>query len=67
MKRPTLDEVAAYCHARGNRIDPEHFLDFYTSKGWMVGRSPMKDWQAAVRTWERNGKKVTKIVDGIDE
>ena len=51
---PTIDEVTAYCQERGNNVDPERFVDFYTSKGWMVGRNKMKDWKAAVRTWERD-------------
>lgn len=51
---PTGDEVAAYCQERGNGLDPETFVDFYASKGWMVGKNPMKDWKAAVRTWERS-------------
>ena len=49
---PTVDDVKAYCLERGNRIDPERFVDFYASKGWMVGKSRMKDWKAAVRNWE---------------
>ena len=52
---PTLDDVKAYCAQRGNRVDPERWYDHYTSNGWMVGRAKMKDWKAAVRTWERNG------------
>lgn len=51
---PTVDEVAAYCQERGNSLDPDAFVDFYASKGWMVGKNPMKDWKAAVRTWERS-------------
>lgn len=50
---PTLGEVAEYCKERRNGIDAQHFLDYYTSNGWKVGRSPMKDWKAAVRNWER--------------
>lgn len=50
---PTVDEVRAYCMERGNDVDPERFYDFYASKGWRVGQNPMKDWRAAVRTWER--------------
>ena len=50
---PTVEEVAAYCQERGNNVNPEAFVDFYTSKGWMVGKNKMKDWKAAVRTWER--------------
>lgn len=50
---PTLEEVKAYCDERNNGVDPQAFVDFYTAKGWKVGKDPMKDWQAAVRTWER--------------
>ena len=53
---PTLKEVQDYCQERGNRVDPEAFVDFYTGKGWMVGKNKMKDWKAAVRTWERRTK-----------
>ena len=52
--KPTLEEVRAYCKERGNSIVPERFIDFYESKGWMVGKNKMKDWKAAVRTWERS-------------
>lgn len=50
---PTVDEVRAYCTENGYHIDPERFVDFYSSKGWMVGKNKMKDWRAAVRTWSR--------------
>ena len=50
---PTVDEVKTYCEARQNNVDPEQFVDFYESKGWMIGSNKMKDWKAAVRTWER--------------
>lgn len=50
---PTVEEVAAYCGERNNRIDPQTFVDFYASKGWVVGKSKMKDWKAAIRTWEK--------------
>lgn len=50
---PTVEEVTAYCRERTNGVDPQRFVDFYASKGWKVGNQPMKDWQAAVRTWER--------------
>ena len=49
---PTLDEVKQYCEERKNNIDPMAFIDFYSSKGWMIGKNRMKDWKAAVRTWE---------------
>jgi len=55
FKPPTVTEVTAYCNERGNAVDPVAFVDFYTSKGWLVGKVKMKDWKAAVRTWERNG------------
>ena len=51
---PTVAEVAEYCRERQNTVDPQTFVDFYASKGWMVGKSPMKDWKACVRTWERD-------------
>lgn len=53
FRRPSVDEVRAYCQERKNAIDPQGFVDFYESKGWMVGKNPMRDWKAAVRTWER--------------
>jgi len=53
---PTVEEVARYCAERHNGIDPETFIDFYTSKGWKVGNAKMKDWKAAVRTWEKRRK-----------
>lgn len=51
--RPSLEELKAYCSERSNGVDPETFFDFYEAKGWKVGNAPMKDWKAAVRTWER--------------
>lgn len=55
---PSVEEVAAYCNERGyTGVDPERFVDYYTSNGWKVGRNPMKDWKAAVRSW--NGKEHT--------
>ena len=54
---PTLEEVTAYCQERGNNIDPQHFIDYYQMNGWKVGgKTPMKDWKAAVRTWEQREK-----------
>ena len=50
---PTLEEVTAYCDERNNLVNPESFINFYESKGWMVGKNKMKDWKAAVRTWEK--------------
>ena len=57
---PTPEEVQNYCNERGNGISGAEFCDFYTSKGWKVGREPMKDWKAAVRTWEAKRKNNTQ-------
>ena len=54
---PSVEEVRAYCQERNNGIDPETFVDFYEAKGWFIGKNKMKDWKAAVRTWERERKK----------
>ena len=54
---PTVEEVRAYCTERGNSVDPEAFIDFYESKGWMIGKNKMRDWKAAVRTWEQSDKR----------
>lgn len=57
---PTYEQVSTYCKERNNTVDAERFLDFYESKGWMVGKNKMKDWKAAVRNWERSSKQETK-------
>ena len=57
FKPPSVDDVRAYCTERGNNVDPQSFVDFYESKGWMIGKNKMKDWKAAVRTWERSETK----------
>ena len=51
---PTIQEVEAYCFERGNRVDPESFVDHYAANGWMRGKAMVKDWRACVRTWERS-------------
>ena len=67
---PTLDEVKEYCDERNSGISAEHFYDYYSSNGWQVGRTKMKDWKAAVRTWERTEfkrsepNKTTTLSDG---
>lgn len=53
FRPPTVEEVEAYCFERNNKVDAERFVDFYASNGWRVGKNPMKDWKAAVRTWEK--------------
>lgn len=57
---PTLEEVTTYCRDRNNIVDPNNFIDHYTANGWMVGKNKMKDWKAAVRTWERSNKHESK-------
>ena len=52
---PTIEEVQEYGKERNNYVDAERFVDHYTSNGWMVGRTKMRDWKSAVRTWEKNG------------
>ena len=54
--KPTVEDVEKYCKERGNGIDAHNFVDHYEANGWKVGKTPMKDWKAAVRTWERNGR-----------
>lgn len=55
FKPPTIEEVRAYCLERGNSVDAERWHNHYRANGWMVGKTKMVDWKAAVRTWERNG------------
>ena len=57
FKKPSLEEVKKYCLERNNSIDAENFIDYYNSNGWKVGKNPMKDWKAAIRTWEKRNKK----------
>ena len=52
--KPTIDEIQDYCIERNNNVNAEHFYDYYESNGWKVGKNSMKDWKAAVRTWERS-------------
>lgn len=58
FKKPSLEEVKQYCLERNNNINPENFIDYYDANGWKVGKNPMKDWRAAVRTWERRNVNV---------
>lgn len=59
-KKPTIEEVRAYCQERNNGVDPQKWHDFYTAKDWMIGKNKMKDWKAAVRTWEKEKNVTTK-------
>lgn len=70
FKPPTVEQVKEYCLERNNNIDAEYFIDFYASKGWMVGKNKMKDWKASLRTWERKDKKsanTDKIANRVSE
>ena len=58
FQKPTLEDIRAYCISRSNNVDPEQFFNFYESKGWKIGKSPMTDWRAAVRTWEKREKEI---------
>ncbi len=55
FRAPTIEEVKTYCLERRNGVDPVQFVNHYQAKGWKIGKSPMKDWKAAVRTWEKHG------------
>jgi hypothetical protein len=59
---PTVEDVKNYCRERGNKVDAERFVDFYSSKGWRVGNQPMRDWKAAVRTWEKRDETPAAVV-----
>lgn len=73
FSRPSVSEVRDYIAEQGYSVDAEAFIDFYEAKGWRVGSNPMKDWRAAVRTWERrhkeerqaNPQKTTAATDGV--
>lgn len=54
FQKPSFSEVNGYCSERSNKVDPQQFMNFYESNGWKVGKNSMKDWRAAVRTWEKN-------------
>lgn len=54
FEKPTLSEIEQYCIERKNNVNAEQFFDYYESNGWKVGKNSMKDWKAAVRTWERS-------------
>ena len=65
-KKPTVEEIKQYCLQRNNGIDAEQFFDFYESKNWYVGKNKMKNWQAAIRTWEKRKTKTSKIDAQLD-
>lgn len=66
FKKPCVDDIVDYCKERNNNIDAEAFIDFYESKDWKIGKNKMKDWKAAVRTWERRETKKPKSMSKLD-
>lgn len=60
FQKPTLEDVKSYCYERENGIDAQAFIDYYDSVGWKIGKNPMKDWKACIRTWERKDKERPK-------
>ena len=63
---PTVDEVREYCSERKNNVNPEEFVSFYASKGWMIGKNKMKSWKQAVVTWELRHKRDVPLEDSSD-
>ena len=61
FSKPTIDEIQEYCNSRENKVNAEKFFNYYESVGWKVGKNPMKDWKACVRTWERNNYDADKV------
>ena len=57
---PSLEDVRSYCQERKNNVDAERFISYYESVGWKVGKNPMKDWKACVRTWEQRDKQTAQ-------
>ena len=58
FQKPTIEEIRQYCLEKGYNVDAEQFFNFYESKGWLVGKSPMKNWRAAVCTWNKREKEI---------
>ena len=56
FEKPSVDDVRAYCRQRENNIDAQQFIDHYEASGWVRGKTPIVDWKACVRTWERNDR-----------
>ena len=63
FKKPSFEDVQAYCNESGCHIDVDRFMNYYESNGWMVGRNKMKDWKATVRNWASKEKPVSNKVD----
>ena len=63
--KPTLEDVEKYCKERKNNVNAEHFIDYYNSNGWKVGKNAMKDWKATIRNWEKNNFNSAKKTNNI--
>lgn len=57
--RPTAEQINEYSKEIGFTLDGSQFIDHYEARGWLIGKNPMKDWKAAVRTWKRNSNQFT--------
>ena len=66
FKKPSVSEIEFYSKQKEYKIDAEAFYDFYESKNWMVGKNKMKDWKAAVRTWQRRETSKPKTMSKLD-
>ncbi len=64
FKKPSMEELELYCQERQNKVDVFKFFNFYESNGWKVGKNPMKDWKASIRTWESNSINKTQTKEG---
>ncbi len=60
FQKPTIEEIRQYCLEKGYNVDAEQFFNFYESKGWVVGKAPMKNWRAAVSTWNKREKEIPR-------
>ncbi len=67
FQKPTLEEIQSYCSERKNNIDAQAFYDYYEANGWKVGKNSMKDFKAAIRTWERNIKNNNQLKENSYE
>ena len=68
FKPPTADEINQYCDEKGiYGFDAEYFIDYYASRGWMIGKNKMKDWKAAIRTWLKRDRERQKASQQCDE
>ena len=61
FKKPTINDIENYAKEKNLKIDAEYFIDYYESKGWLVGKTPMKNWKSAVCNWCRNDKRFGRV------